>query len=195
MHYTKLKCIQSGVCQYDGDYIVKSGSKLLDSRPNSPIGRDQHAWRVARPKISDLQHRQLATPLDGLGLRVDTRLICPPVTVRPSRGRTVGRHPPPAIKPHSAGVAAEPPTQRLDHPPDRPAEGCSPAANPLYTAGEPTLSFRHHGSHLRSLPPVPMEVEGGCFVGCSVGIEDKPAGGRAYGLTERLRPPTSWSIQ
>ena len=31
-----------------------------------------------------------------------------------------------------------------------------------------------------------MEVEGGRFVGCSVGIEDKPAGGRAHGLAERL---------
>ena len=31
-----------------------------------------------------------------------------------------------------------------------------------------------------------MEVEGGCFVGCSVGIEDKHAGGRAHGLAEQL---------
>ncbi len=31
----------------------------------------------------------------------------------------------------------------------------------------------------------------GRFVGCSVGMEDKPAGGRAHGLAERLRPPTS----
>ena len=31
-----------------------------------------------------------------------------------------------------------------------------------------------------------MEVEGGRFVGCSVGIEDKPAGGQAHGLAERL---------
>ena len=31
-----------------------------------------------------------------------------------------------------------------------------------------------------------MEVEGGRFVGCSVGTEDKPAGGRAHTLTEQL---------
>ena len=31
---------------------------------------------------------------------------------------------------------------------------------PLSSAGEPTILFRHHGSHIRSLPPVPMEVEG-----------------------------------
>ena len=31
-----------------------------------------------------------------------------------------------------------------------------------------------------------MEVEWGRFVGCSVGIEDKPAGSRAHGLTEQL---------
>ena len=70
--------------------------------------------------------------------------------------------------------------------PGQASRGCSPAAKPLYTAGEPTISFRHHGSHLHSLPPVPMEVEGGRFVGCSVGIEDKPVGGRAHGLAERL---------
>ena len=33
---------------------------------------------------------------------------------------------------------------------------------------------------------VPMEVEGGHFVGCSVAIEDVPAGDRARSLTERL---------
>ena len=60
---------------------------------------------------------------------------------------------PVAIKPHWVGVSAEPPMQRLDHPPDR------PAAKPLYTDGEPTQSFRHHGSHLCSLPPVPTEVD------------------------------------
>ena len=38
-----------------------------------------------QPNISDPQHGQLATPLDGLGLRVDTRLTCPPVTVRSGR--------------------------------------------------------------------------------------------------------------
>ena len=35
--------------------------------------------------------------------------------------------------------------------------------------------------------PSPMEVEGGRFFGCSVGIEDKPAGDPAHGLTEQLR--------
>ena len=34
--------------------------------------------------------------------------------------------------------------------------------------------------------PSPMEVEGGRFFGCSVGIEDKPAGDPAHGLTEQL---------
>ena len=63
---------------------------------------------------------------------------------------------------------------------------CSPAAKSLYAAGESTISFRHHRSHLRSLPPVPVEVEGGRFVGCSVAIEGKPARGRDHGLTERL---------
>ena len=58
-----------------------------------------------------------------------------------------------------------------------------------------TISFRHHGSHLRTLPPVPMEVEGGRFVGCSVGIEDKPAGGRAPGLTERLPSTCNCSVR
>ena len=37
---------------------------------------------------------------------------------------------PAAIKPHCIGVAAEPPTQRLDHPPDRPAEGARQPRNP-----------------------------------------------------------------
>ena len=39
-----------------------------------------------------------------------------------------------------------------------------------------------------------MEVEGGRFVGCSVGIEDKPAGGRAHGLTEQLLADRSAGI-
>ena len=34
--------------------------------------------------------------------------------------------------------------------------------------------------------PSPMEVEEGRFVGCSVGTEDKPAGGRAHTLTKQL---------
>ena len=61
---------------------------------SSFTGCGRPAWTVHTPAISDSQHGQLAAPLDGLGLRVDTRLTCPPVTVRPSRGRTVGRHPP-----------------------------------------------------------------------------------------------------
>ena len=51
-----------------------------------PSGRERHAWGYTQPDISDPQHGQLATPLDGLGLRVDTRLTCPSVTVRSSRG-------------------------------------------------------------------------------------------------------------
>ena len=35
-----------------------------------------------QPDISDPQDGQLATPLDGLGLRVDTRLTCPPTSWR-----------------------------------------------------------------------------------------------------------------
>ena len=44
------------------------------------------AGGCTQPDISDGQHRQRGTPLDSLGLRVDTRLTCPPVTVRSSRG-------------------------------------------------------------------------------------------------------------
>lgn len=39
---------------------------------------------------------------------------------------------PKAIKPHCVGVAAGPPTQRLDHPPDRPAEGDTSRETPLH---------------------------------------------------------------
>ena len=44
--------------------------------------------------------------------------------------------------------------QRSGWPPGQASRECSPAAKPLYTAGEPTISFRLHGFHLRSLPPV-----------------------------------------
>ena len=37
-----------------------------------------------------------------------------------------------------------------------------------------------------------MEVEEVGFVGCSVGIEDESAGGRAYDLTEQLLADRSY---
>ena len=45
-----------------------------------PSGRERQAWGCTQPDSSDPQHGQLATPLDGLGLRVDTRLTCPPTS-------------------------------------------------------------------------------------------------------------------
>ena len=36
--------------------------------------------RFAQPNTSDPEHGQLATPLDSFGLRVDTRLTCPPTS-------------------------------------------------------------------------------------------------------------------
>ena len=43
--------------------------------------------------------------------------------------------------------------------------------------------------------PGPDGGERGTFRRCSVGIQDKPAGGRAHGLTEQLRPRASWTVQ
>ena len=58
---------------------------------NGPQAETGTPGECTQPNISDPQHGQLATPLDGLGLRVHTRLTCPPVTVRSSRGeRGVG---------------------------------------------------------------------------------------------------------
>ena len=44
---------------------------------NGPQAERGKPGGCTHPYISDPQHVQLATPLDGLGLRVDTRLTCP----------------------------------------------------------------------------------------------------------------------
>ena len=44
---------------------------------NGPQAERGKPGGCTQPDISDPQHGQLATPLDGLGLRVDTRLTCP----------------------------------------------------------------------------------------------------------------------
>ena len=59
-------------------------------KPTAKNSRPQMALRPRRgkpggctqPNMSDPQHGQFATPLDGLGLRVDTRLTCPPISWR-----------------------------------------------------------------------------------------------------------------
>ena len=47
---------------------------------NGPQAETGTPGGCTQPNISDPQHGQLATPLDGLGLRVDTRLTCPPTS-------------------------------------------------------------------------------------------------------------------
>ena len=47
---------------------------------NGPEAERGKAGGCTQPDISDGQHRQRGTPLDSLGLRVDTRLICPPTS-------------------------------------------------------------------------------------------------------------------
>ena len=111
-------------------------------------------------------------------------------TVRSSRGESVGTASSPQRSSHIASVSLLSHQRSGWTTPGQASRACSPAAKPLYTAGEPTISFRHHGSHLHSLPPVPIEVEGGIFVGCLVGIEDNSTGGRAHGLTEQLGQPS-----
>ena len=52
---------------------------------DGPEAEKGKAGGCTQPDISDGQHEQRGTPLDSLGLRVDTRLTCPPVTVRSGR--------------------------------------------------------------------------------------------------------------
>ena len=68
-------------------------TRQTSARPLATAGKP---GGCTQPNISVPQHGQLATPLDGLGLRVDTGLTCPPVTVRSSRG----------VHPPSGGGAA-----------------------------------------------------------------------------------------
>ena len=49
---------------------------------NGPQAETGKPGGCTQPNISDPRHGQLATPLDGLGLRVDTRLTCPPTSWR-----------------------------------------------------------------------------------------------------------------
>ena len=73
-----------------------SSQKILNSLLLScDEGRFQKR-RMTNQAISDPQHGQHATPLDGIGLRVDTRQACPSVTVRPS----------PGVHPQSGGCVA-----------------------------------------------------------------------------------------
>ena len=104
---------------------------------------------------------------DSIGLRW--------VTVRSARGRTVGRHTTLKRKPYCVGVAADPPARRLDHPPDKLSRGCSPCREIHCAAGQPTTSFRRHGSRSPLCPLVSMEVEVGALVGY-----------RDHGFTEQL---------
>ena len=47
---------------------------------NGPEAEKGKAGGCTQPDISDGQHGQRGTPLDSLGLRVDTRLTCPPTS-------------------------------------------------------------------------------------------------------------------
>ncbi len=47
---------------------------------NGPEAEKGKAGGCSQPDTSDGQHGQRGTPLDSLGLRVDTRLTCPPTS-------------------------------------------------------------------------------------------------------------------
>ena len=47
---------------------------------NGPEAKKGKAGGCTQPDISDGQHGQRGTPLDSLGLKVDTRLTCPPTS-------------------------------------------------------------------------------------------------------------------
>ena len=107
------------------------------------------------------------------------------VTVRSRCGIPVGRHPPRSdqatlrqCRRRAARVAAGSP--RSGQP-----RVLASRETPLHGwRTDPIVPTARVSSPLSA--PSPMEVEGGRFVRCSVGTEDKPAGGRAHTLTEQL---------
>ena len=101
------------------------------------------------------------------------------VTVRPSRGRTVDRHPPPQRSSHNAPVS---PLSR-----QRSGWTTLPTGQPRNPSTR--LANRPYRSDTTGLISAlcPRSRWRWSFVRCSVGMEDKPAGGRAHVLTEPLR--------
>ncbi len=162
-----------------------------------PTGR----WRCRRPAPVDVPCARRAPGPDRLavrqclfgcrnaGYRLD-RTLTPPVTVRSSRGESVGTASSPQ---RSIPVGL---LSGLGHPlPQKTSRGQdngkqSSASKSIRTTRSdcivPTTTSR-----FSALCPQSDGGRRGRFVGCSVGTEDKPAGGRSHTLTEQLPPPTS----
>ena len=64
-----------------GRLSSRPGSRLEEQQTtNGPEAKRGKAGGCTQPDISDRQHGQRGSPLDSLGLRVDTWLTCPPTS-------------------------------------------------------------------------------------------------------------------
>ena len=113
------------------------------------------------------------------------RRVSGAVTVRPSRDERSVAVLTAAVKTRGVGVGLERHERRQDH---------AITGQPKVIARREVPLLGRRSDRIVPTPwvasplcaSVPMEVEGGRFVGCSVAIEGEREGGRAHGLTERL---------
>ena len=182
-----------------GPYPPRPESRLEEQRTTNGLQTERgRAGGYAQPNIFDAQHGQLATPLDGLGRRVsgvERSQDCPPVTVRPSRGLDLLRVCPLCQPSNRRNVPLPPPSGLGAENGDetrgvgtiwsvrQPCRGVSRLAN---TLGWPVRGV---------VQPLRWWLSGdtnAIWLDRWGEDDDRPF---FHGLAERLRPPTSCSVQ